>query len=52
MCGIAGWYDKDLDFRDCRSILDEMSLTLANRGPDSSGIFIEEPVFNIRINIK
>ena len=44
MCGIAGWYDKDLDFRDCRSILDEMSLTLANRGPDSSGIFIEEPV--------
>ena len=44
MCGIAGWYDKDLDFRDCRSILDEMSLTLEKRGPDSSGIFIEEPV--------
>ena len=44
MCGIAGWYDKELELRDCGEILAGMSESLARRGPDSSGIFIEDPI--------
>lgn len=41
MCGIAGWYDRNIDMRDAGGILNEMSGTLSRRGPDDSGSFIE-----------
>lgn len=44
MCGIAGWYDKSLNMREADDILREMSVSMKRRGPDDSGIFIENPV--------
>ncbi len=44
MCGIAGWYDRFLNLREAQPILDEMSDSLKRRGPDSSGMMIENPV--------
>ena len=44
MCGIAGWYDKSLNMRETEDILCEMSVSMKRRGPDDSGIFIENPV--------
>ena len=44
MCGIAGWYDKNLDFREVGDILSEMSMTLQKRGPDSAGAFVQDPI--------
>ncbi len=38
MCGIAGWYDRNLDLRQASDILSEMSETLKRRGPDEGGI--------------
>lgn len=41
MCGIAGW----IDYENCienNSIINEMSESLKNRGPDSSGIYFEK----------
>ncbi len=37
MCGIAGWIDLKEDLTDKVPIVEAMSATLANRGPDSSG---------------
>ena len=39
MCGIAGWYDKNVEMRDARSILSAMSEALRRRGPDDDGIY-------------
>ncbi len=44
MCGIAGWYDKSLNMREAEDILCEMSVSMKRRGPDDSGIFIDNPV--------
>lgn len=44
MCGIAGWYDKNLDLREAESILNEMSDSLKKRGPDAAGMMIENPI--------
>lgn len=44
MCGIAGWYDKNLNMMEAEDILREMSVSMKKRGPDDSGIFIENPV--------
>lgn len=44
MCGIAGWYDSQINLKDADSILNEMSKTLERRGPDSGGKYVEECV--------
>ena len=44
MCGIAGWYDKNINMREAEDILREMSDSLKRRGPDDSGIFAENSV--------
>lgn len=37
MCGITGWIDREIDlFRD-QAILEKMTATLTNRGPDAEG---------------
>ena len=44
MCGIAGWFDKSVKFREQEKIIDNMSKTLERRGPDDSGVYIHSPV--------
>ena len=44
MCGIAGWYDRNLEMRDVCDILTEMSASMSRRGPDSSGIYIDDNI--------
>jgi asparagine synthase (glutamine-hydrolysing) len=39
MCGIAGWIDWETDLTKQEPILQEMAETLANRGPDQSGMW-------------
>ena len=43
MCGITGWisFDRDLDRE--RDVLDAMTATMACRGPDASGTFVDGP---------
>ncbi|ANE47132.1 asparagine synthase [Paenibacillus swuensis] len=40
MCGITGWIDWKKDLTHYPSILENMTETLANRGPDASGTWI------------
>ena len=40
MCGITGWVDWDQDLAYKRTVLKTMSDTLANRGPDASGMWV------------
>lgn len=40
MCGIAGWFDDDIDMTGKINLLTKMSLTLARRGPDENGMYI------------
>lgn len=42
MCGIAGWYDKKLNLFDEKKTIENMSETLARRGPDESGVVIKD----------
>ncbi len=42
MCGIAGWFDKTNNLNKHKHIIDNMSLSLANRGPDENGIFMRK----------
>jgi len=44
MCGIAGWIDLKNDLTDECPIIDTMSATLANRGPDASGTWFSSHV--------
>ncbi|KAF1007423.1 MAG: Asparagine synthetase [glutamine-hydrolyzing] 3 [Luteibacter sp.] len=44
MCGIAGWLDFDHDIRERRAIVERMTQTLAARGPDGQGIWLDEHV--------
>lgn len=37
MCGITGWIDRDILLPRDRNILEEMTATLTNRGPDAGG---------------
>lgn len=41
MCGIAGWIDFDRDIASEQSVLEKMSKTLSNRGPDAAGMYTE-----------
>jgi asparagine synthase (glutamine-hydrolysing) len=42
MCGITGWVDWQQDVRGEREILDRMTATLAQRGPDASGVYLSK----------
>ncbi len=44
VCGIAGWFDKKINFTDKEKIISDMSKTLARRGPDDSGVYVKPPV--------
>lgn len=46
MCGICGWidFDRDLGSPDARRELANMTSTMAHRGPDDEGIWIDGPV--------
>ena len=44
MCGIAGWYDRNLDLRTAVDIISGMSESLKRRGPDDSGIMTERNI--------
>ena len=44
MCGIAGWLAFDQDLSHQREVLERMTLTMANRGPDASGLWVDGPV--------
>ncbi|KUG03904.1 asparagine synthetase [hydrocarbon metagenome] len=39
MCGIAGWISWNTDLREADSIIERMSDTLQNRGPDAKGVW-------------
>lgn len=44
MCGIVGWIDWENDLRRQTAILKNMMDTLANRGPDASGMWVSRHV--------
>ncbi|MFF2731548.1 asparagine synthase (glutamine-hydrolyzing) [Streptomyces sp. NPDC058008] len=41
MCGIAGWIDFTRDLGEERSVVDAMTRTMACRGPDDEGVWID-----------
>jgi asparagine synthase (glutamine-hydrolysing) len=41
MCGIAGWIDYERDLNNERPIIETMTHTMALRGPDAQGIWID-----------
>jgi len=46
MCGICGWasFDRDLGSPEARLELAAMTATMARRGPDDEGTWIDGPV--------
>src|SRR5436305_14823578 len=41
MCGIAGWVSYDRDLKAQRDIIEAMTATMARRGPDAGGVWID-----------
>jgi asparagine synthase (glutamine-hydrolysing) len=41
MCGITGWVDFARDLTREREVIDAMTLTMACRGPDASGVWVQ-----------
>jgi asparagine synthase (glutamine-hydrolysing) len=41
MCGIAGWISYDRDLRASSDIIASMTKTMALRGPDAGGVWID-----------
>lgn len=41
MCGITGWVDYERNLNDRKSIIDAMTETMALRGPDAQGVWID-----------
>lgn len=41
MCGIAGWVSYDRDLREYRDVIATMTETMALRGPDAGGVWID-----------
>ncbi|MGF6787009.1 hypothetical protein [Paraburkholderia sp. 35.1] len=41
MCGIAGWVDYDRDLNEQKPFIEAMTRTMALRGPDAQGIWID-----------
>ena len=44
MCGIAGWVSYDRDLETQRDIIEAMTKTMARRGPDAGGVWIDRHV--------
>ena len=44
MCGIAGWVSYDRDLETHRDIITTMTKTMARRGPDAGGVWIDRHV--------
>ena len=42
MCGIAGWFDNEINMSERIPVLYEMSQTLSKRGPDENGLYINK----------
>ena len=42
MCGITGWVDFSRDLTQERTTIDAMTLTMACRGPDASGVWSDQ----------
>jgi len=43
VCGITGWISFERDLARERHVIEDMTETMACRGPDASGIWIEGP---------
>jgi asparagine synthase (glutamine-hydrolysing) len=44
MCGIAGWVDYERNLNERKSVIDAMTETMALRGPDAQGVWIDRHV--------
>jgi asparagine synthase (glutamine-hydrolysing) len=44
MCGIAGWVSYDGDLRSHQDVITRMTKTMARRGPDAGGVWIDRHV--------
>jgi asparagine synthase (glutamine-hydrolysing) len=44
MCGIAGWVSHDRDLTAHRDVIATMAETMARRGPDAGGVWIDRHV--------
>src|SRR5258708_6697834 len=44
MCGIAGWVSYDGDLKSQRDVITTMTKTMARRGPDAGGVWIDRHV--------
>ncbi len=44
MCGIAGWYDEKLRLKEQETVIQKMSASIARRGPDDSGVYMNESI--------
>src|SRR5260370_19650333 len=44
MCGIAGWVSYDGDLRSQQDVITRMTKTMARRGPDASGVWIDRHI--------
>lgn len=45
MCGLTGWMSFNRNLKNNQSITEKMTKTMINRGPDESGIWIDENIF-------
>ena len=45
MCGIAGQIGYEQDMRKMSAVMTKLSAVLAPRGPDASGVYIDESAF-------
>src|SRR5260221_11137570 len=44
MCGIAGWVSYDSDLKSHKDVITTMTKTMARRGPDAGGVWIDRHV--------
>ena len=44
MCGIAGWVSYDRDLKSQQDVITTMTKTMARRGPDAGGVWIDRHV--------
>lgn len=44
MCGIAGWFDQNIDFTKERDRISDISKSLKRRGPDENGAYITQDI--------
>ena len=44
MCGITGWVDYERNLNERKSVIDAMTETMALRGPDAQGVWIDRHV--------